>query len=522
MIVTPTRSYALWLTAVVFVVCAWIQLYTLPCGDIAWLTFGTHRLLQGDILYRDIIEPNPPLIFWLYAIPIYLAQQFGWNEVLTLKGGVMALAALSLGLVAIILRHSTHYKDAEQRHGLILGIAALLLLGADSFIVFAQREHLLVILMLPYLMMHLPSVDRHKPSFSLRFFIGVMAAIGLCLKPYFFLLWFARLAHDAWRARSLRKSLGLADISIMLSCVTYGAAIWFFTPDYFNWLSILSPIYLSYRYIGETRSDIVIWFIAIALAAALCARMFKVLEAIRREAYGPDIAYLSCLATAAYLEALAQFKTWGYISYPFMSFGIIVLMMIILKRQLSDFLSFALLAWVFFPLTTMTDSRQDLDREGYLLFMHELATVHEAKHLYFLSPTFAPPAFYTHRNKLMWSSRFPMMHFLLQGIMQTSPTGTLSMRIQPGKEPLQRWLWDAMAADLQKNQPEVLLLYRMVWREESDGLGFDFYGWMQRDSILSLILSQYHKQAEIKIYEDQARTCFYDLYLKLTTPPSDY
>ena len=48
----------------------------LDCDESAYAYIG-HRLLAGDVLYRDLTENKPPLGYWIYATPIALA---GYNE----------------------------------------------------------------------------------------------------------------------------------------------------------------------------------------------------------------------------------------------------------------------------------------------------------------------------------------------------------------------------------------------------------------------------------------------------------
>src|ERR1700739_4588515 len=42
--------------------------------DIAWLLYVARRWLAGRELYVDVVEVNPPLIIWLSAIPVRLAD----------------------------------------------------------------------------------------------------------------------------------------------------------------------------------------------------------------------------------------------------------------------------------------------------------------------------------------------------------------------------------------------------------------------------------------------------------------
>src|SRR4051794_21025183 len=48
----------------------------LDCDEAAYAYIG-HRLLQGDVLYRDLTENKPPLGYWLYALGVAVG---GYNE----------------------------------------------------------------------------------------------------------------------------------------------------------------------------------------------------------------------------------------------------------------------------------------------------------------------------------------------------------------------------------------------------------------------------------------------------------
>lgn len=502
--------------ALVFVLCAWIQFYTLPCPDIAWLLFGARRWLEGAVLYRDIIEPNPPLIFWLYAFPSALAKTIGGNEAVTLKYYVIALTGLSLWLCAQSLKHSSHWQNNPARKNLMLGMAALLLLGADSFFVFAQREYLLVVLFLPFAFLHLPSVVPEQTPRLLRAVVGLMAGIGLCLKPHFFLLWGVNIAHRFWRKRSLKNLVGIADITIVLFTLAYISAVLSFTPEYKPWLAILTQTYMRYRHIGESRLDVILWFVFVALTAMVLAHLFRVREVVKRDPFGADIAYLLWLTTAAYLQALVQFKTWQYIAYPFTALGMVAVIYLIAMRGLNNFLSFALLAWVFFPFTPLSDNRQDDNREAYRLIMDEVKPfAGEVENLYFASPIFAPALLYMQREDYVWSSRFPMLQFLLQGVVHSSDTGELSTQTQPGMERIQHWLLNAMAEDIARKQPQALLFYRIQKKDPSAPPVLDLYRWAQQDAMFELVLRRYKKTHEIKVCQNAREKCFYDLYLRI-------
>src|SRR5664279_3218504 len=46
--------------------------------DVAWLLYVARKWLGGQRLYEDLVEVNPPLIVWIYAVPAALAS---WLDV---------------------------------------------------------------------------------------------------------------------------------------------------------------------------------------------------------------------------------------------------------------------------------------------------------------------------------------------------------------------------------------------------------------------------------------------------------
>src|SRR5579863_7183210 len=48
----------------------------LDCDEAAYAYIG-HRILQGDVMYRDLTENKPPLGYWLYTMAVAIG---GYNE----------------------------------------------------------------------------------------------------------------------------------------------------------------------------------------------------------------------------------------------------------------------------------------------------------------------------------------------------------------------------------------------------------------------------------------------------------
>jgi 4-amino-4-deoxy-L-arabinose transferase-like glycosyltransferase len=66
----------------------------LDCDEAAYAYIG-HRLVQGDVMYRDLTENKPPLGYWLYGLAIALG---GYNE-LTIRLLPIPAVLATIGLI---------------------------------------------------------------------------------------------------------------------------------------------------------------------------------------------------------------------------------------------------------------------------------------------------------------------------------------------------------------------------------------------------------------------------------------
>ena len=66
---------AVWLASLLYF------LQATPNHDVAWYLVATDRFLDGARLYRDIIEVNPPLVFYLTVPPVAVARLTGWEPI---------------------------------------------------------------------------------------------------------------------------------------------------------------------------------------------------------------------------------------------------------------------------------------------------------------------------------------------------------------------------------------------------------------------------------------------------------
>jgi hypothetical protein len=160
-----------------------IQSGVLLNHDVGWVIHSARWLLEGGRFGVDIIEPNPPLI-WYVSLPA--AALAKWH-VLSEAGAIRLLTWLvCLASLAISYRVLEPLRVAGKvidAHLLLVALAlGLCILPNGNF---AQREHLTVALAFPYCLLAAMRLEYGTaPSVWFAAAIGVLAGIGFAFKPY--------------------------------------------------------------------------------------------------------------------------------------------------------------------------------------------------------------------------------------------------------------------------------------------------------------------------------------------------
>lgn len=212
-----------------------------PTNDAAWQFWIATRLTEGAELYRDVIEINPPLWFWL-AVPI--ASGSALLGITPAAGLVVFLgicAAISTALVRILY--------PGQWLSLAL-IAAFFLVGISGI---GQREQFTLIVSVPYVFLAAARAEDRSVQPWLAGAIGSFAAVGFALKPYFALV---PLALELWLLFHRRWRLRPEVIVLVLAAAAYASAILIITPDYFR--SVVPLVLQVYRGYNPPLSELLL------------------------------------------------------------------------------------------------------------------------------------------------------------------------------------------------------------------------------------------------------------------------
>jgi hypothetical protein len=285
---------------------AWF--WTSPVNhDSSWFLHATREWLAGARLYEDIFEINPPLVFYLHAPAVLIADTFRITTTQAFYVSILVLIGVSLCWSTGIVR----------RGGFPLSRSWLFLIGSALAMVlpftsaFGQREQFLTIFLWPYVTAHLSLAKPDNGTGSVN--RAIFAAVGVLLKPYFVLIpamvILGRIvAERRWQAAFSRSSIVLA-----VAGLTYLVTARLLYPVYFDrTVPDAMEVYGAYRH--DTVHNIM------ALKPWLIALSAVVIGAAATAGWPRRLGYV-CLAAAGALGVyLIQWNGFGYHALPLFAF----------------------------------------------------------------------------------------------------------------------------------------------------------------------------------------------------------
>ena len=214
---------------------AWmIQSTILLNHDVSWLMQASKRMFEGGSYTQDFFELNPPMILYIYIPVVYLVKLLSISTIIALRIWIFFLASCSLFMCYFFLRTNTW----------------LLLCIATTFLIlpiyeFGQRESILLILMMPYLLLISHRLEAGAIGAFYAFGIGLFSGFGFALKPYFLLTPILLELYVFSRNKSNYSCKRPELIALMLVLLTYMLSVIVFHRDY---LTLVVPLVSNFYY----------------------------------------------------------------------------------------------------------------------------------------------------------------------------------------------------------------------------------------------------------------------------------
>ncbi|EQB05674.1 hypothetical protein L288_12410 [Sphingobium quisquiliarum P25] len=274
--------------------------------DVVWQFWIARQMINGAVLYRDIVEINPPLWFWS-AVPIHHVAQ--WLHIPPLR--LLVTAVIGVGATsALLVTHLANFSSPIARLATML--LALWLMVIAPLYDFGQREHLALICALPYAaLIARRSVGSAVPA-ALALLIGMAAAYGFALKHYFALI---PIMLEAWlilRVRRKWRAVRPETVTLAVAALLYGIAVPVFAPAFFTHaVPMVQTAYHGYEASWDMmlmRPWFVIWVSVIAFFLTYGGAFGKTAK--------PLVSTLLIVAIGFAVAYFVQQKGWLYHSVP--------------------------------------------------------------------------------------------------------------------------------------------------------------------------------------------------------------
>lgn len=141
-------------------------------------------LLDGRLMYVDVVDLNPPLISYLNVIPAAVSRALGTHPIPTFLIGVWCLTVASVVATRTILRE-TFQEDEASDADLIAASLAVFSVAVLWWNMYGQREHLFVLGFFPYLALRFRRWEDGQAALVPSMVVGLLAGVAACLKPHF-------------------------------------------------------------------------------------------------------------------------------------------------------------------------------------------------------------------------------------------------------------------------------------------------------------------------------------------------
>jgi hypothetical protein len=501
-----TRA-ATWSSIAVFWVAGLVTYATaMTNNDVAWYLTSAEKWISGARLYDRIVEVNPPLIFYINAIPAFCADIISIPAEFAFVGMVFALIGLCVVLTA---RVTARLPDDVERWALSFSvlIVTVVLPSWD----FGQREHLMLIFCLPYVLLAACRAPGGKIGRRLAVLIGMLAGIGFCLKPQFLIVPLVIESYLIARL-SFRSSIRRVELHAMIVIgIAYAVSIPIAFPEYFT--RVIPYALLVYNQ-GLGNSPVIVFgtWQTIALPAMLFAHLV-----VRRWQAHRELGDVLCMCgMALYVVYASEMKGWTYQILP---------------------ASATMFLWAVSTALTPCARVPALIAAATMLIAPAYKGTYHNATTSMLAPLIAQRArgnaLYVFSDyvwtafplvrevKARWPSRFPSL-WLLPG----AETGLHSeeVRLRPGLsteyEQIEEYTTSSVVEDLERDPPTVIIV-----QEGKDprygGRSFDYIEFFSRDPGFAEFWSNYTMLARVKVSGDLAfgvsGEVFFGIYRRATS-----
>lgn len=464
--------------------------------DASWYLVSTDMFLDGAELYRDIMEINPPLSFYLTVPPVTVARWFGIDPTLS-----YFLYCISIGICSSLwsLRVVSNAAISTwQRRGLFISVLIVNFVLPISE--FGQREHLMLMLAMPFVINQMLGRVCRKIGVFERIALGLAASFGFLLKPYFLLIpaciGLARLCVQ--RDLSVFRSPGF--LSIAITTIAYLLFIFLAHPGYVERVVPLGlQVYDSY---GRAPAGVLI---RLELAALVVMISFILLS---RRGYSDNSTILLLAASVgAAASYLIQFKGWNYQILPLSAFIVMTAAWILVTHH--DLVRQNAKMAVLLPITICAGLGPQLARGPYqaatTMAFKPFVDGKEKSILVLSTNVWASFPFINEINGT-WTSRYPAQWLLPGAIDRLASKGCGDGRCAKAQS-IASFARSSIIDDIDQFEPKVIFVDERAHKSYFASQGFDYLDFLSEDPRFADIRSCYTRAGNAGNYGVYRKAC---------------
>lgn len=476
-------------TALILVIVAAFPLNS----DVAWLMTMARRALDGEELYRDLVEVTPPLVVYALMPAVVVSDVTGIAD-------STAVIVIFFSIAGVVTLWSLHLLGLWGESGrsacwfLLMGFATLIVPAFD----FGQKEHLMVLLTFPFLAVKWRRISHLNVGTLEGFLAGSLAALGFAIKPHFVLPWLAVELLAWFRRRKGESPIKPESLAVAITGCVYLVFVALVHSSYFSLMWELAGLYRSFS--SDTYRLLFIAYFALPTFLVLLAALH-----LKDAPYERNLALvLLTFGCGSLLAALIQGKGWRYHSLPMiistaLAWGVLFAQVVRLlagrmlgaDRLRAAFVLGVLMigAYLFSVSLTYAMVLAQENRVWIAERTQDVAPFYPRSILVF-GDVVAHAFPLVNELELRSSSPFPSMWWL-RVIYGTSKVPDLS-RTGDRRTEVERNLANMLIDDFVENQPDIVLV-DTTEHERFGGQAFPYIEYFSRDSAFARIWRGYER-----------------------------
>lgn len=434
--------------------------------DSTWILNCAHNILSGSILYEDIVDVNPPLIFIYATLPTFIAELVSFSRIYIYIIFVIFLISISIYLCSLILIQN--YKKQENTIRYFL-YSIIFILTISVNYDFGQREHLFMIFAFPYILslMYKDSITLSK---NILIIIAIFASLGFNIKPHFFLIFLGIEVTYMLHKKNILSILRIDSIIISLSGIFYLIIIFVFFNEYIN-ITIPFAIETYTNVFNKSHLNLIMTF---EIFLALFILIFWSIFTERKLDLSIKIIFVSLIMSVTIY--LIQQKGWNYHKIPILCISLLFLAHLtfsLLKKDKSYCLAFFPLVFyiLYFNIQSIPKFKE----------LENIINKLPSNQKIFIASTDIAQGQPLLKENQIWSSRFPSL-FMLPSLLKKEKNESM------------KYTFNSLYQDFIEYKPDTIIFPRKE-------IGFNYYNYFtSKDARLYKFYENYYTMRIISNY----------------------